>query len=55
VKFRVRYTLIEDTLEILYLGIPDRETILNLTNHTYFNLSGDCQEDILNHEFYIYI
>jgi len=54
VKFKVRYTLLEDTLEISYLGTPDRETILNLTNHTYFNLSGDCQEDILNHELYIY-
>lgn len=53
VKFKVRYTLAEDSLEISYLGTPDRETILNLTNHTYFNLSGDCQEDVLNHELYI--
>lgn len=53
VKFKVRYTLIGDALEISYLGTPDRETILNLTNHSYFNLSGDCQEDILNHELYI--
>lgn len=53
VKFKIRYTLIEDTFEISYLGTPDRETILNLTNHTYFNLSGDCQEDILNHELYV--
>lgn len=53
VKLKVRYTLREDTLEISYSGTPDRDTILNLTNHTYFNLSGDCQEDILNHELYI--
>ncbi|WP_028856321.1 aldose epimerase family protein [Psychrilyobacter atlanticus] len=53
VEFKVRYTLLEDTLEISYLGTPDRDTILNLTNHSYFNLSGDCQEDILDHELCI--
>ncbi|MGB6127684.1 MAG: aldose epimerase family protein [Psychrilyobacter sp.] len=54
VEFNVRYTLSDDTLEISYLGTPDRDTILNITNHTYFNLSGNCQDNILNHELYIY-
>ena len=53
VKFSVRYILTDNNLEISYLGTPDRESILNLTNHTYFNLSGDCKEDILTHELYI--
>lgn len=53
VKFGVRFTLRDETLEISYLGVPDRETILNLTNHTYFNLSGSCKEDILDHKLYI--
>ena len=53
VEFTVRYLLIDDTLEIEYVAIPDRETIINLTNHTYFNLSGEAKTDILNHELKI--
>ena len=53
VKFEVSYILNDDSLEISYLGVPDRETIINLTNHTYFNLSGNCKEDILNHVLFI--
>ncbi len=30
----------ENELEIHYEGIPDKDTILNLTNHSYFNMAG---------------
>lgn len=42
----VTYTLTdEDALEIHYHADSDRKTIINLTNHTYFNLNGhDAQE-----------
>ena len=53
VKFKVRYILKGTTLELLYTGIPDEKTLINLTNHTYFNLSGNCKESILNHKLYI--
>ena len=53
IKFKVEYILKNNTLEIVYLGIPDMETIINLTNHTYFNLSGNCKENILEHILYI--
>lgn len=44
VEFRIRYLLTEEnTLIIEYLGIPSMETIINLTNHTYFNLSGNLK------------
>lgn len=44
----VTYTLTEDNeLKIDYRAHCDRPTILNLTNHSYFNLAG--QGDILNH------
>ncbi len=53
VDFKVKYTLVGDILEIEYLGVSDRKTIINLTNHSYFNLSGDCKEDILEHKLKI--
>ncbi len=53
VKFEVLYTLKDNELTIDYLGNTDRDTILNLTNHTYFNLTGDVSQGILNHELFI--
>lgn len=50
----VRYTLTDaDTIEIDYLGVPDGDTIINITNHSYFNLNGHNSGDILCHELYI--
>ena len=37
---RVTYTLESDGLCITYDGIADRDTVFNLTNHSYFNLAG---------------
>lgn len=51
VEFTVKYIVSDDSITIEYLGIPDRETYLNLTNHVYFNLSGNRKRDILNQEF----
>lgn len=48
VDFTIKYILEDNVLIIEYEGIPDRETYINLTNHTYFNLSGNCKEDIGN-------
>lgn len=46
VDFKVQYTLEKNRLEIDYLGESDRDTYINLTNHSYFNLSGDAKRDI---------
>jgi aldose 1-epimerase len=43
----VRYTLVGDALHINYSATTDKPTVTNLTNHSYFNLSGDGQGDIL--------
>ena len=45
----VIYALTKDnTLEVEYKATTDKKTVLNLTQHAYFNLSG--AKDILNHE-----
>lgn len=40
-------------LRIRYEGSSDQPTLLNPTNHSYFNLSGDGKRDILDHELQI--
>ncbi|THH36323.1 aldose epimerase family protein [Neolewinella litorea] len=46
----VTYTLHDDNrLEIAYSATTDQPTVVNLTQHTYFNLSGDPSGDILDH------
>lgn len=42
----VTYKLIDNELVIEYNATSDMDTYLNLTNHTYFNLSGDFKRDI---------
>lgn len=37
-------------LTISYFAECDRKTIVNLTNHSYFNLSGNYKEDVLYHD-----
>ena len=42
VKATVTYTLTADNaIDIAYSAVTDKPTIINLTNHSYFNLSGD--------------
>jgi aldose 1-epimerase len=44
----VRYTLVKGDLRIEYSATTDHDTVLNLTNHSYFNLAGEG--DILKHQ-----
>jgi aldose 1-epimerase len=50
----VRYTLAGNELKIEYTAKTDANTVLNLTNHSYFNLKGQGNGDILGHEMKIY-
>ncbi|WP_235299406.1 aldose epimerase family protein [Portibacter marinus] len=38
----------DDALEIDYMATTDQKTIVNLTQHSYFNLSGDFSQSILD-------
>jgi aldose 1-epimerase len=50
-KVKVTYTLTEDNaLKIEYFAVSDKDTVVNLTNHSYFNLLGQVESDILSHE-----
>lgn len=58
-KMAVTYTLTDDNaIEISYEGVSDKKTVINMTNHSYFNLCGHdsgCIEDTelqLNASYY---
>lgn len=55
VNVSVTYTLTEENeVKIQYKGISDADTILNMTNHSYFNLDGhDSGTDVLNHTLWL--
>ena len=51
---KVIYKLTEDNeIDIFYEAETDKSTIVNLTNHSYFNLSGNPNNDILDHVLFM--
>lgn len=52
---QVDYILTDDNEWIInYEATTDKKTVVNLTQHTYFNLSGNVKRDILGHELVIH-
>lgn len=53
-EVKVTYTLTEDNAVVLhYQGVSDADTVANLTNHTYFNLSGHDSGTILDQTLWL--
>jgi len=51
----VVYTLTDDdALKIEYVATTDQTTVVNLTNHSYFNLSAGATDTILDHEMLLF-
>jgi aldose 1-epimerase len=55
-KVQVTYTLplATNELRIEYSATTDKETVVNLTNHSYFNLTAAATHDILNHQLVLH-
>jgi len=47
---KVKYTLTDDNKIVIdYSAVCDTDTVINFTNHTYFNLTGSAVTDVLGH------
>lgn len=54
-NIKVIYSLTENNeLKIVYSATTDKNTVINLTHHSYFNLAGAGNGDILNHQLTLY-
>lgn len=54
VKAVVTMTITSDnSIDIVYEAETDRTTVVNMTNHSYFNLSGDPSQPITDHVLYV--
>jgi aldose 1-epimerase len=52
---RVTYSLTDrDEVSFEYFATTDKPTVVNLTQHSYFNLAGDGKRDVLAHELTIH-
>lgn len=50
-KMYVTYEVMSDNaFRIIYEGVPDMDTVINMTNHSYFNLNGEGNGTICNHK-----
>ena len=54
VDIEVKYTLTEDNaVQIDYYAVPEDDTILNMTKHSFFNLNGHASGSILEQEVWV--
>ncbi|WP_084608524.1 aldose epimerase family protein [Xylanibacter oryzae] len=54
VKATATYTVkSNNTLDIVFQATTDKETVINMTNHSYFNLNGDPSKEGFNQVMYV--
>ena len=54
VNAKVSYTLTDDNaIRIEYSATADAKTVINMTNHSYFNLSGNPSNPVIDHVLYL--
>lgn len=54
VEATVTYTLTDEgAIDIAYSATTDKTTVINMTNHSYFNLNGDPTQTVENHLLYL--
>lgn len=54
VKATTTYTLLSNnTLDIVFEATTDKETVINMTNHSYFNLNGDPSQEGMDMVLYL--
>ena len=55
VKATATYTVkSNNTLDIVFQATTDKETVINMTNHSYFNLNGDPSKEGYDQVMYIF-
>lgn len=52
-RFEVHYTLVDSSLLVEFHATTTEDTVVNLTQHAYFNLSGNLTDDILGHHHFV--
>ena len=52
-RYEVHYSLDGHSLRVDFYATTTEDTLVNLTHHAYFNLSGNLSRDILNHQLFI--
>ena len=53
-EIKVTYTITkENSVKIHYEGTCDADTVINMTNHSYFNLNGHNSGDVLGHKLWM--
>ena len=53
-ELKVTYELKGSSLSIRYEAVSDKDTVCNITNHSYFNLGGHNSGDVLSHKLTIF-
>lgn len=51
--YKIIYKIYGSSIEMNYIVTTDQDTLVNITNHAYFNLSGNLSDTIMDHKVFI--